>query len=196
MIDRITNMSSDFVRKIASDVLDPDHAVVIIVKRDKSQDTTYKRSDVKFTPAAGSGEGGSEDFLGPRSCRRAEPDPAPGSRDRPRRRSKFTLGNGMKVILLPTQAMLPIVTAQLVFGVGSAREPSNKSGLAQIAAEALSPPAVADIGAIAEMGGAENGDGEMASAFGMFGIRFGGSRVRETRRRSRRRASTSTSSRP
>jgi zinc protease len=52
--------------------------------------------------------------------------------------TRFQLGNGMRVVLLPVAAM-PVVSAQLVFDVGEATTP-DRPGLASVAAELLALP--------------------------------------------------------
>ncbi len=52
---------------------------------------------------------------------------------------RFTLGNGMKVVLLPLDTPFPLVSAQLIFNVGDVHSGSTP-GLADRAASLLSPP--------------------------------------------------------
>jgi zinc protease len=57
---------------------------------------------------------------------------------------RYTLGNGMKVVLLPTDSPLPLVRARVIFGGGSSAEPVSKAGLAAMAARYLVPELDAD----------------------------------------------------
>jgi zinc protease len=51
----------------------------------------------------------------------------------------FTLGNGLRVLLVPTPSPLPLVSAGLVFAAGEAQDPPGLPGLAALSARALEP---------------------------------------------------------
>ena len=79
----------------------------------------------------------SEPIIDPAEAKR--PLPAPETKSVLGQAERYTLGNGMRIVLLPYRAM-PIVTAQLMFDVGAAHEPVKRAGLADISASFLSPP--------------------------------------------------------
>lgn len=66
------------------------------------------------------------------------PVEVPASLDVLRGATRFQLGNGMRVMLLPVAAM-PVVSAQLIFDAGEATTP-DRPGLASAAAELLALP--------------------------------------------------------
>src|SRR5262249_11459169 len=76
---------------------------------------------------------------------------------------RFELDNGLKVVLVPTAAPLPILSASVIFGGGRAAEPAMLAGAAH-GARAFAPPPARREGCI------ESSDG-----FAELGIGYGAS---------------------
>jgi zinc protease len=153
-IERIQKTDGDHVRAVVERVLDPDKAVVIVVKPKKGAGL-YRRAQV------GSGAAASEQARDDFPIDRAEaaspiPVPAETLLDKARH---FQLDNGMRVVLLAADSPMPVMTASLVFAVGAAHDPPDKVGLARMAAEHLNPPS-AD----------QRGVGTIFDGFAQFGI--------------------------
>jgi zinc protease len=108
--------------------LKKDKALVIVVKKDDDVKLADKRDKRVFK-----GD--------PHKVPVPPVDPADASRPEkfPETKSilgnaeRYELGNGMKVVLLPTNSM-PVVHAQMVFNAGGAQEDAAKAGLAELSA--------------------------------------------------------------
>ncbi|HUH01557.1 MAG TPA: insulinase family protein [Kofleriaceae bacterium] len=134
--------------------LSKDNAKVVVIKSSKSGLKGDKRAALKF-----SGRSHDQDqtpLVDPAEAQR--PLPAPETKSILNDAVQYTLGNGMKVILLPFDG-LPIVTTRLIFAAGGAHEPADKAGLADITASFLRSPMDSNIGQIGiRIGGSANLD--------------------------------------
>ena len=138
-LDKIGKFELAKVGSAVKRALDPDRARVTVFKPNKEGIKGDRRSKVKFQTR-------SHD-----SVETPEVDPAEARR--PFKvatelkglsgATRFQLGNGMRVVLLPIDAM-PVVSAQLIFDVGDASMPDNPA-LADRAANFLSPPLDANV---------------------------------------------------
>jgi zinc protease len=114
--------------------LDPDRARVVVFKPSKQGQRGERRSIVTFQTRSHDGVEAPE--VDPEEARRplrvgTELKVISGA-------TRFELGNGMRVVLLPIDAM-PVVAAQLVFDAGEASAPDSPA-LASAAATFLSQP--------------------------------------------------------
>ncbi len=134
-LDKISKFDGAKVAKVVKDVLSWDKAAIVVVKPSKTGITGDTRSKVTYEAKTD------------QQLNEAEADPAEAKR--PIRNvgqlktfdgvQRFTLGNGMDVMLLPIHAM-PLAAAQLIFrNVGDASTP-NSPALASSAAEFLTLP--------------------------------------------------------
>jgi zinc protease len=124
-------------------VLDQSRARVTVFKPSKQGIKGDRRSAFTFRNREDAVEATEVD---PSEAQR--PVAVPGNLDVVRGARRFELGNGMRVVLLPVDAM-PVVSAQLIFDAGEATTP-DRPGLARAAADLLSPPM--DSTALAETG--------------------------------------------
>jgi zinc protease len=132
-LDRIGKLDTTEVVAAMRRTLDRDRARVTVFAPSKRGVAGDTRSNVVFQPTDDAHQ---------------TPDAEPGEAQRPlqvprelnalARATRFQLDNGMRVILLPVDAM-PVVAAQLIFDVGHATTPDHP-GLARAAAELLSLP--------------------------------------------------------
>lgn len=116
-------------------VLDRGRARVTVLVPSKHGVAGDRRSDVAFRAATDRERDESPD-VDPSEARR--PLQVPGELKALARATRFQLANGMRVVLLPTDAM-PVVAAQLIFDVGRAVAPDSPF-LAGAAADLLSLP--------------------------------------------------------
>jgi zinc protease len=133
-LDKIGRLDLAAVGPAVRRALDPDRARVVVFKPSKEGLKGDRRSSVVFQTR--SHEGISDPDIDPAEARR--PLRVSTELEVISRATRFTLGNGMRVVLLPVDAM-PVVAAQLIFDVGEAATPDNPA-LAWAAAELLSPP--------------------------------------------------------
>ncbi|HLU64778.1 MAG TPA: pitrilysin family protein, partial [Kofleriaceae bacterium] len=158
-IDKLTASGyGDFVKE----TLDKDKAVVVVFK----PSATGKKGDTraKLTFSATGHAKQPEPIVNPAEAR--QPLPAPKSGSILSKAERYKLGNGMRVILLPTEG-LPIVHAELVLDVGSAHEPVSKAGLADVAARFLRPPLDANYQAFVSLSGYADSDNTQFTARGL-----------------------------
>ncbi len=134
-LDKIDKLNGGKFRKFMKGTLGKSNAIVLFVKSDKKGMRGDKRSGLKFT--ASTDQKPQAPLVDPAEAKTALPVPAISSVLSTAER--YTLGNGMRVVLLPYKAM-PIVTSLLMFDAGSAVEPADRAGLAQVSAQFLSPP--------------------------------------------------------
>jgi zinc protease len=133
----IDTLSADGYADFAKKTLDKDKAVVVVFKPSGKGKKGDKRSSLAFSGKSHDKQ--PEPLVDPAEAKR--PLPAPKSKSLISSAERYTLGNGMNVILLPTGDQgLPIMHAQLQFNVGAANEPKGKAGLAGVAAGFLRPP--------------------------------------------------------
>ena len=149
----IDKLSADGYGDFVKDTLEKDEAVVVVFKPSAEGKKGDKRAALTFS--AKSHDTQPEPIVDPAEARR--PLPAPKSNSILSSAERYTLGNGMRVILLPTEG-LPIVHAELVLDVGSAHEPASKAGLAGVAAGFLRPPLEATFQAFARTYGYADSD--------------------------------------
>jgi zinc protease len=133
-LDKIGKFELASVGTALKRALDPDHARVTVFKPSKDGQKGGRRSQVAFQAASHDG------------VEALEVDP--GEAQRPlqvaaelkvfSRVSRFQLGNGMRVLLLPVSSM-PVVAAQLIFDAGDAATPDSPA-LASAAADFLALP--------------------------------------------------------
>jgi zinc protease len=131
-LDKIGKFELAQVGAAVKRALDPSRARVSVFTPSKAGIKGDRRSKVAFHTRAD--DGVEEAEVDPSEARR--PLPVPGELKAVSGATRFELGNGMRVVLLPVDAM-PVVSAQLVFDVGEATTPDNPV-LAWAAAELLS----------------------------------------------------------
>ena len=133
-LDKIGKFEIAMVGTALKRALDPDRARVTVFRPSKAGLKGDRRSRVTFHKAADDGVQPAEvDAREAQRPLKVPTDPrafAGGTR--------FELGNGMRVVLMPVDAM-PVVAAQLIFDVGEATEPDHPI-LPAAAAELLSEP--------------------------------------------------------
>jgi zinc protease len=152
-LDRVQKMDGNHVREVVERVLDPDKALIIVVKPTKGAGL-YRRAGA----AAGGGEDEAEELPVDRA-EAAAPIAVPEQTTPIVRARHFQLDNGLRVVLLPIEEPMPVVTASLLFSVGSTADPADEIGLARVAAQNLRPPA-----------SDQRGEGTSANGFAEFGI--------------------------
>ncbi len=131
----IDKLSGGRARKVAKKLFKKDNAAVVVIKANPAGIGNAPRASLKFENDT--------------SGHRDDPPVDPKEAKKPLVVSKelslydnaerYTLGNGMRVVLLPFDT-LPIASAELVFDVGSAQESPSKAGLAMAAARFLRHP--------------------------------------------------------
>jgi zinc protease len=134
-LDKLGKFNAEDVGKAVKGLLSEDSARVVVFKPHKSGLKGDRRSKIKFQTQTHDGQ-----------QETAEVDPSEAKR--PIKvatelkalagAQRFTLGNGMRVVLLPINAW-PVISGQLIFDVGAASTPNNPY-LAQAAASFLNPP--------------------------------------------------------
>jgi zinc protease len=137
-IGEIDELSGAKFREFLKGRLKKSNAKVVFIKSDKTGRRGDKRAGFTFDASNTRRAETTTSFIDPSEARR--PLPAPESDSVLPRAERYTLGNGMKVVLLPLEGGMPIVTARLMFRVGSAHEPPDKAGLAELTAAFLRPP--------------------------------------------------------
>lgn len=125
-VQRLTQLDDDSIDEVAERTLHQKRAMILTVAR--------KRGATEAEVATGFSTPADERDELPVDGRQAGQSitlpPAPTNTAGARR---FQLANGMQVVLLPTTAPMPVVTAKLTFAAGSAHEPKDKRGLAYLA---------------------------------------------------------------
>ncbi len=127
----IDKLDGERAAKVLKRVLDPEKAVIVDIRASARGLKGDRRAGLEFETRSHEDDW-EKTAVDPRTARQPfnlprVSDPLAGAR-------RFTLGNGMQVVLLPSASM-PIVTASLVFAAGSAHEPAKKAGLATVAAD-------------------------------------------------------------
>ncbi len=133
-LDSIDKLDAGKFKSFVKKTLAKDKALVFIAKASTSGNSGDKRAGLKFSGK--SHEKKSDPTIDPATAN--TPLPMPHSDSILVKAERYTLGNGMKVVLLPYQG-LPIVHANLIFNTGSVNEPVSKSGLANVAASLSLP---------------------------------------------------------
>lgn len=129
---RIDGFDPVQVKAYAKSALARERASVVVVKAKKGAE----RADVRAKPSF---SGRTTDL---RDALEIDPSEAKRRLAAPKGESlaglvRFTLGNGMRVMMLPSTSALPVMTVKVVFGVGSAHESAAQQGLASIAGDFL-----------------------------------------------------------
>ncbi|MDQ3363848.1 MAG: insulinase family protein [Myxococcota bacterium] len=138
-LDKIGKFDGARVSSVVKKYIDPDKARIVVIKPNKEGMKGDRRAAVKFQVK--SHEQKDVDDVDPSEARRpfkisAELKGLQGAQ-------RFTMGNGMNVVLLPIRSM-PLVSARLIFNnVGDAINPENPM-IADAAARFLSLPIDAD----------------------------------------------------
>jgi zinc protease len=148
---RLGKISGDHLRSFLKSSLDPDKAVIVVVKAKNGAQRAGAKGKLKFD-AKSTDQHDSDVMIDPAEAKTRLPVPSADVNIANVKR--FTMGNGMKVVLLPSKATLPIFTMNLLFGVGSVHESPSQAGLAQVAGERLDPPGV-DVGTGGEAASAD-----------------------------------------
>jgi zinc protease len=139
-LDRLDRLSAGGYAGFAKRTFQKDRAVVVQIKASDKGKKGDTRSGLTFS--AKSHDKDVEPLVDPAEAKR--PLPAPRTASILGSAERYSLGNGMQVVLLPTRSPLPIVQARIVFRAGAAHESPSKAGLASIAARALAPERDAD----------------------------------------------------
>lgn len=140
-LDKVGKLDVEAVVTAMKRALDRSHARVTVLVPSKHGAAGDRRSDVTFHAAA-DGERELPD-VDPSEAQR--PLQVPGELKALARATRFQLDNGMRVVLLPTDAM-PVVAAELIFDVGQATT-QDSPFLASAAARLLSlPPGSRSVG--------------------------------------------------
>lgn len=135
-LEDIDAIDGGAIRSAAQKLLDPGKAMVLVIHAKEGAKSLQERADVEFS--AKTHEKREVENVDPQEAYR--PLMVSTELDSMRSARRFELGNGMKVVLLPF-ATMPIVSAQLVFGVGGAHEDPARAGLASMAARGIRPSA-------------------------------------------------------
>jgi predicted Zn-dependent peptidase len=134
-LDKLGKFDAEAVGKAVKGLLDPDRARIVVFKPSKAGIKGDRRSKIKFQTQTHDANQETTEY-DPSEARRpikvaTELKSLSGAQ-------RFTLGNGMRVVLLPLNAW-PVISGQLIFDVGGSSTPGNPY-LAQTAASFLSPP--------------------------------------------------------
>jgi zinc protease len=156
---RIDSLTADGYGDFVKNTLDRDKAVVVVF-RPAARGGGDIRAALDYSP--GGHDEPVEPLVDPAEARR--PLPAPRGRLILDSAERYTLSNGMRVILLAYDG-LPLVRAHLLFDAGAAVEP--QAGLAAVAAEFIQPPAGANFGYWVSFGG---GSGRDVTEFASSGL--------------------------
>lgn len=132
-LDKIGRFELETVGAAVQRALDPDRARVTVFTASKQGLKGDRRSAFSFRAHEDAVEAPEVD-----PSEAQHPVEVPASLDVLRGATRFQLGNGMRVMLLPVAAM-PVVSAQLIFDAGEATTP-DRPGLASAAAELLALP--------------------------------------------------------
>lgn len=128
-VERIGDLDGEQVKSVVKRTLGEDKAEVIVLKA--KQEKGGGRA-VAAHAAATAPETRDELPVDPRDA--ATPIELPALPTDASMARRFTLDNGMQVVLLKTEAPLPVVTATLSIGVGAGHDPPKQHGLATVAA--------------------------------------------------------------
>lgn len=133
-LHRLRSVSLSRIKSYIGSALSPDKAVVVVVKPKAGAQHGDRRASTSYQGAQDVQE---ELQVDPEEARQRIPAPKGSSIAGAKR---FTLGNGMRVVLLPSGSALPVMSIRLVFDAGSAQESPDSAGLAEVAARYLNPP--------------------------------------------------------
>ncbi len=133
-LDGIDKLDAGKFKSFVKKTLARDKAIVFIAEASKTGKRRDSRSKLKFS--AKTHDQKADPVIDPATA--GQPLPAPKQNSIVASAERYTLGNGMKVVLLPYKGM-PIVQANLLFQTGAIHEPENKAGLAGMAARISLP---------------------------------------------------------
>jgi zinc protease len=134
-LEQIDKLSGGQFRSFMKGTIKKSNAIVLQINSSKKGLKGDKRSGLKYTANTHSSD--QVPLIDPTEAQR--PLPAPETDSILKDAVRYTLGNGMKVVLLPREGM-PIVSTRLMFNTGSAHEDPAKAGLAGVSAAYLWPP--------------------------------------------------------
>jgi len=140
-LKRIEKLDAGKFGSFIKRTLKKSNATVVVIKSKKGAKKGDTRSSLKFKATLH--EKPREPVVDPKEAHR--PLTAPSTDSALVNAVRYKLGNGMRVVLLPFSSM-PIVSANLMFDVGSAHDPDSKPGLARAAAGFLSSPPGSNVG--------------------------------------------------
>lgn len=127
----INDITQDQIADVVQRVLNSKRAVIIDIEASE----TGIRGDRRVEGGFSGTHERTKTAVEPAEAKRPFALPAPT--DRFAGATRFTLNNGLEVILLKS-SLMPIVSARLVFKTGWAHEPDSRAGLASIASRMLS----------------------------------------------------------
>jgi zinc protease len=134
-LDKIKETSPAGYASFVKSTLQKEKAVVTIFKAKATGAKGDRRSALSYASQQNKEP---EPLVNPAEAKR--PLPVPREKSMLGKAEHYTLGNGMKITLLPYPG-LPLVSAQLVFAnAGTAAEPPSKAGLASVAADFIYIP--------------------------------------------------------
>ncbi len=152
-LDRIDSLDPSKYESVVRKVLDKDKAVVLVARANENGIKGDRRASLKFSAQTQDVREAKIDLTEAK-----RPLKAPQTDSILVKAERYQLRNGMKVVLLPYNG-LPIVQARLMFDAGSAHEPEDKAGLADVATDLAIPG---------------------ADAYAKTGVRIGGSAGMDT----------------
>lgn len=144
----IDKMTADGYGEFVKKTLDKDKAVVDVFLPSKQGAHGDVRAN--FTYTAKTDQDKPPALVDPKEA--LHPLPAPKSNSILDQAEHYTLSNGMRVVLLATDGLLPIVQAEVVFNAGAAQESPSRAGIASAATRFLRPPLDANFERYADFG--------------------------------------------
>ncbi len=133
-LDSIDKLNIGKFKSFVKRTLDPNKAIVFIAEASKDGKRRDTRSNLKFSAKTHTQK--PDPVIDPATAN--IPLPAPKQNSILASAERYTLSNGMHIILLPYEGM-PIVQANLLFKTGSVFEPESKAGLADMATNLYIP---------------------------------------------------------
>lgn len=130
-------------RDVVKKLVKKKNALVLVVKRDKDA-IGFHKSKLEFSTK--SHDKKPAPLVDPAEAK--HPLIVPREDSALVKAQRFTLDNGMRVVLLPEGSRLPVVAMRLIFSAGAAHEPDGYEGLSGIAASFLSHSRGSQIGVI------------------------------------------------
>ncbi len=153
---RIDELDGDRIRSWIKKHVKKSNAVVVVIKPKEGAARGDQRSNLKFSVKSHDKDPDPE--IDPSEALR--PLKVPSQKSKLSGAIRYKLGNGMNIVMLPNDKMMPVVAMQLVFNAGSAQEPGSMPGVAGMAARYLNPPLSTRVG------------GGIISVFGYLGAQI------------------------
>jgi zinc protease len=140
-LERLRRLDAGDVRSAIAAILDEDKATVILLRARRG---AGRHGEARLPAAAIDLPRDDAPVGGPRSAAPIELPATPSAIEDARR---FTLANGLRVVLLPSAMPVPVVTGRLIIGVGAAEDPPTRRGLARATAieRTVGTPTPADL---------------------------------------------------